>query len=162
LDPRFIQVIGKDGVVKSITINIEKTLLVILLLTAGFGLFSACGKKGPPVPPKYVEPPVVNDLQYQINGNHVTLTWTIPKPERKPTYAISGSNVYRLKAPLDSDACPGCPLVFTLATKNHAKSGTGRHRETLERGFRYTFKVVTIDEANKEGPDSNLVQFTFK
>jgi hypothetical protein len=143
------------------SVYILKTLPIILLLAAGCGLYSGCGRKGPPVPPGYVAPAAVSDLKYQISADSVTLTWTIPEAERKSTYAISGSNVYRLKTPLDSDACPECPLVFLFVNKNPAKSGIGQHRETLERGFRYTFKVVSIDEANKEGPDSNLVQFTF-
>lgn len=147
---------------KSTPTYVVRERIILWLLVVGFCLFMACGRKGPPIPPRYVAPPAVSDLQYQISGETVTLTWTISETGMKPTYAVSGSNVYRLKTPLDSDVCPECPLVFTFVKKYPLKSGTAQHRETLERGFRYTYKIVIIDEANKEGPDSNLVQFAIE
>ena len=123
--------------------------------------YSGCGKKGPPVPPGYVEPTAVDDLRYQISGDTVTLVWTIPKAEQKPTYDVAGTKVYRLKSPMESDACPDCPLVFSLVKKILSKSGKVQYRETLGKGFRYSYKVVVYDAADKESPDSNIIQFTF-
>jgi len=54
----------------------------LFALTALFVLIClviSCGKKGPPVPPRYIEPPAITDLTRQIEADQLTLTWGFRK-----------------------------------------------------------------------------------
>jgi hypothetical protein len=43
----------------------------------GFG-WIGCGVKGPPVPPRQPPVPAVSDLAYEVAGQAVMLTWSLP------------------------------------------------------------------------------------
>ena len=139
----------------------SKPLYIIFLAAWVLVQYAGCGVKGPPIPSGYVKPARVDDLRYQISQDTITLYWTIPEGAQKPTYGIAGAKVYRLKTSLDTDVCLDCPLTFGLVESIPSKSGAVQYRETLERGFQYTYKVVVYDETNQESEDSNIVQFTY-
>jgi len=143
-------------------------LQCIVLFCFAFNI-SGCGKKGPPIPPRHIVPPAVNDLIISIDENTLRLTWNIPGEKEMLTSGGAGFFVYRSKRPISESDCKDCPVVFSrvadipIDTKDLEKKekGTIRYNETLEKGFMYIFKVNTYLKGVVSS-DSNRVDFVFK
>ena len=121
--------------------------------------FTTCGKKGPPHAPGYLEPPVVDDLRYQIIGEKLMLEWTVPESGEERVYDIAGAKVYRFKTPAKDAACKDCPLTLSLAAKIPFKSPQMNYSEVLEIGYQYAYQVVLYGKTDREGEKSNIVDF---
>jgi len=143
--------------------------LVSILIAVVF-LLPGCGKKGPPAPPQQKPVPAVSDLKYSIDGNILTLTWTIPKEKEKAKTALNGFIVYRSKRPISDSPCKNCPKLFqkmsdipaditNAATGNENKNI--EYREEIEKGFVYTYKVVLYTKSGAQSRDSNYINFNF-
>jgi len=133
-------------------------------------LFPGCGKKGPPVPPRYKPVPAVSDLKYSIDGNILTLTWTIPKEKEKEKSAFSGFIVYRSKRPISDSDCKNCPKLFKKVSDIPAditidapgyENKNIEYREEIAKGFVYTYKVVLYTKSGAQSRDSNSINFNF-
>ena len=121
---------------------------------------SACGKKGPPVPPGYVEPAASSDLRYEIKGTSVVLRWTVTRPSAEGgVQRAASAKIYRSKETAADAACTDCPLMFSLVEAIPCESDEMTYTETLEPGRRYAFKVVLVDSSGRESADSNVVRF---
>jgi predicted small lipoprotein YifL len=132
--------------------------VVITILMVPLFLISGCGIKGPPVPPGYAKPPAVSDLQYQVTGNQLNLTWSVPPPkDATKKQAVAGARVFRLKQSLKNTPCQDCPQVFTLIKNIPARSGTMQFQDTIDNGFAYYYKIVLFDAGNHDGADSNII-----
>ncbi len=129
-------------------------LFICFILLGGI----ACGKKGPPVPPKAIVPQSVKDLKGEVIQERIRLSWTIPE----------GENLFRLfKAikPLAEEPCPGCPVRFTerfdidIADPKtvHIEGKQVIYWDAIEPGNRYVYKVIVISEDGVESGDSNIV-----
>jgi hypothetical protein len=137
-------------------------------------LLPGCGKKAPPVPPRQKPVPAVNDLKYGIDGNILTLTWTIPKEKEKAKSAFNGFIVYRSKRPISDSDCKNCPKLFQKVsdipvdiTADNTIDAPGyenkniEYREEIEKGFVYTYKVVLYTKSGAQSRDSNYVDFNY-
>ena len=133
------------------------SILITLLL-----LLSGCGVKGLPVPPVYAKPPAVSDLNYQVAGEQLNLTWSIPPMQPGGNPGIAGVKVFRLKESLKNLPCQDCPRTFTLMRKIPARSGTMQFQDSMEKGFGYYYKIVLYDAGNHDGEDSNIVYIRIK
>ena len=132
---------------------------VVTILTMLLFLLSGCGIKGLPVPPRYEKPPAVSDLQYQVVGNQINLTWSVPSQKRAPdNLTIAGAKVFRLKQSLKNLPCKDCPQTFRIIRKIPARSGTMQFQDTIDKGFRYYYKIVLYDVENQDGEDSDIVR----
>ena len=132
--------------------------VVITLLIVPLVLISGCGIKGPPVPPSYAKPPAVSDLQYQVTGNKLTLTWSVPPPmDTTQKQTVAGARVLRLKQSLTNIPCQDCPKLFTILKKIPARSGTMQFQDIIDKGFGYYYKIVLYDAGNKTGEASNII-----
>ena len=134
----------------------------ILLITIPFLLIVGCGRKMPPVPPKYVPPSAIDDLSYDIFGNSLSLTWTMPEPSGDSSKPINGFIIYRSKEKMPVD-CESCPLIFEeigeIVVNN--KDQKFKFQEELKKGFQYTYKVKAYVKKRLSGKDSNVVKFAF-
>jgi len=123
-----------------------------------------CGKKAPPIPPRQKPVPAVSDLKHSIDGDMLTLTWTIPKGKEKT--APDGFIVYRYKRPISDSPCKNCPKLFQRVSEIPI-DGPGyenkniEYREEIEKGFVYTYKVVLYTKSGVSSADSNYVDFSF-
>ncbi len=133
------------------------SILITLLL-----LLSGCGIKGLPVPPVYAKPPAVSDLHYQVAGEKLNLTWSIPPMQPGGNPGIAGVKVFRLKESLKNVPCQDCPRTFMLMSKIPARSGTMQFQDSMEKGFGYYYKIVLYDTGNHDGEDSNIVYVRIK
>jgi hypothetical protein len=128
-----------------------------------------CGKKAMPVPPNRITPAAVTNFKGQLAEGQVQLSWRLPEPAGEKagvTRSISsvGVMVYRSKLPLEAGGCKGCPLRFEpIATLTPPSGGKGamRYDDKLERGFRYTYKIVLVGENDAVSPDSDLLDITY-
>jgi hypothetical protein len=84
-------------------------LIISVLFLAG------CGKKAPPVPPRQVKLPAVNELDARIVGDTLKLTWAIPKEKEGNISGLSGFIVYRSKM-LSSSDCKNRQVLLKQIT----------------------------------------------
>ncbi len=141
--------------------KIASTSFAIAFLIALLLTFSGCGIKGLPVPPVYAKPPAVSDLQYQVAGEQLNLTWSVPSMQPGDNPGIAGVKVFRLKESLKNAPCQDCPRTFTLLSKIPARSGTMQFQDTIDTGFGYYYKIVLYDTGNHDGEDSNIVHVAY-
>ncbi len=142
---------------------LQSLILITLVLS-----LSGCGKKAPPIPPSQIQPPAVNDLSASIAGDTLTLTWTIPQEKGKATSGLSGFIVYRSKRPLSESDCKNCPLLFKrvadipieVNVSGRLKKGSMTYYETLEKGYRYIYKVIGYAKG-VTSKDSNYIDFIY-
>ncbi|MEA3428276.1 MAG: hypothetical protein U9Q84_03435 [Thermodesulfobacteriota bacterium] len=142
------------------------TIFSILLCLIVFG----CGRKAAPVPPGQVRPPAVDDLSSSIDGDMLKLAWAIPHengPHKKGKIASEpdGFIVYRSKTLLSEPVCKKCPVLFKriadipIEEKDVNKKIT--YEETLEKGYRYIYKVTVYTNTGASGKDSNYIEFDY-
>jgi len=141
-----------------------KSLIPIIIILVF--LLPGCGKKGPPVPPSQKPVPAVSDLKYSIDGDTLTLTWTIPKEIEKGTTVSDGFIVYRYKRPISDSPCKNCPKLFKRVSDitNDSPGYENKnieYREEIEKGFVYTYKVVLYTKSGAQSRDSNYIDFNF-
>jgi hypothetical protein len=142
--------------------NITRHSMIVGMLFMLMWCFTACGKKGPPLPPGYPGLPVVNDLHYRIMGDNLTLEWTIPESTERKVYDITGARVYRFKTSVRDAACKDCPLTLVFVTNIPFESRHMNYREALDKGYQYAYQVVLYDQTDQEGEKSNMVDFMYE
>lgn len=149
--------------------NWRSGLRVVLLLVLLAGIQAACGKKGPPVPPPRFRPPAVTDLGYTIDGESVTLTWSVLVYPGGKAAAPVGCFVYQARQPLVTGSCPDCSEPFTRVADLRVQPGEPggvssremSYMGVLTPGFIYTFKVACYARDGGLGADSNVVNFKY-
>jgi hypothetical protein len=136
----------------------------ILFSLALMFLFTSCGKKGVPTPPRELPPPSVGDLSMELSDDLLTLTWSVPKGKKKVVSGYSGFLVYRSKKALSEEECKGCPILFSrvadVPIANEMPGDAMTFSETIEKGFRYIYKVTLYTNAGLFSGASNMVEFT--
>ena len=134
-------------------------LLICCILFVGI----ACGKKGPPVPPKSIIPPSVKDLKGEMIQERVRLSWTMPRGEKQ-------CRLLKAVVPLTEEPCADCPVRFTEqveidTTDSKMVDMEGdkvTYWESAAPGRRYIYKVIVISEDGAESKDSNIVSISEK
>ncbi|WP_022668536.1 hypothetical protein [Desulfospira joergensenii] len=132
--------------------KINRTLLFGLVWLTALAMVTACGKKGPPLPPLKeglnLAPPI--DLTFQLTGTRVFIQWnhkTDPDKARVRPEAFEVSAA--VKGPGD---CEGCPFVFkSMAT---IPMPDMKYELTLDPVSRYYFRVQAL------GPDGMRSKYT--
>ena len=143
--------------------------LTVLMISATVSMMGGCGKKGPPVPPTGSRPPSVKDLAYGIRNNTIELSWRIPTPDEEARLPITGFLIYRSQQSELEKACPNCPILFKLIGDVPVRGpGTGQpakppitFTQTIEAGYRYTYKVHGYSSDGIRSKTSNFVEFNF-
>jgi predicted small lipoprotein YifL len=145
-----------------------RSVIVQILIIVAFSIFlSGCGKKAPPKPPRQEKPPVIDDLSYSLDGDNLKLTWTIPEVKRKVKSGLGGFYVFRSKKSVSESDCKNCPKIFkrvadiSLEVMGNSGKNSIKYAETLEKGYRYIYKVVIYTKNGVTGKDSNMVDFTY-
>lgn len=134
---------------------------VLSLLLLALCLPLGCGRKAPPRPPRPAEPPVVGDLRETVEGDRLRLSWSLPGGK------VAAFGVYRARIKTAEDDCPRCPLLFERVARIPADSSAENaagvlsavYDETLEKGYRYFYKVTVLADGDAAGGDSNIVEF---
>ncbi|MBU4010432.1 MAG: hypothetical protein KJ882_06670 [Proteobacteria bacterium] len=127
---------------------------------------SSCGRKGPPVAPRQVAVPAVNDLESIIEINNVILTWTVPKTKEKESPPITGFVIHQAKYSVSEDFCENCPInykpVAEVAADFNGNDRKIKYIKQLDKGFKYFFKVTAFSKnMTSESRDSNIIKFDY-
>jgi len=122
-----------------------------MAILCGLLLFPvACGKKGPPVPPKSKIPSAVQDINYNVQGSTVRLSWPVADTDVSDDRKIVSFRVYRSVRPENATSCPGCPVPFELAGEVPAagasKEGFVEYIDQLSPGDIFYYKIVPVSE----------------
>lgn len=144
-------------------------LMTLILLVSALGI-GGCGKKGPPVAPHEKPTPAVNDLKGYREGERIVLAWHLPADFNHQAGELDGFRVYRSKQLLDMETCKGCPLLFERvaaipldrAQKAEPDASPFQYSDTIEKGYRYIYKVVSLRSAAFESSSSNLVEIVYE
>ena len=134
-----------------------------------FFFISGCGKKAPPKPPRQALLPAVNDLSSNKDEDKLNLSWSVPKVKKKITQGLDGFIVCRSKKPVSASECRNCPIMFErvadipidIKSSGDLKKDMMTYSETLEKGYRYTYKVTAYGDNGMRSRDSNYVKFVF-
>jgi hypothetical protein len=112
-------------------------------------VFSGCGRKGDPVPPRLSLPPAVTGLSAESSAAGVLLTWEVSGPVER----IDHFRIQRSEAPAEG-ACPGCPQDYRpLETvklnapglQRRGEKGFGLADGTVSAGRYYSWRVSACD-----------------
>lgn len=140
-----------------------KSLAVLLLALCMALMFTACGKKALPKPPRYVEPPAVTNLNVDNVENEVIyLSWKIPAGD----YNLKTFRVYLAQDAL-ATLCLTCPPNFVdIGEGKSITQADGARVYTFQMriypGFRYVYKVNAVGRENHTGPDSNYAVYNYE
>lgn len=147
--------------------NLRFIFGILIATLLGISLFmSGCGKKGPPVPPRRVVLPAVNDLVSVLVDDKVILTWTVPERRGGKGPSITGFVVHKARNPVKESECKNCPVKYMAVAEipagSKGKSGKIEYTGELEKGFKYFFKVTAFSEETAAViQDSNIVEFIY-
>ena len=143
----------------------------IMVLTCMLGCFLwnclGCGIKAMPVAPGRRAPLAVSDLDALKTEDRVRLTWTMPQMEGNNAWTSVAVVVYRAAAAQKNGKCDHCPLKFEPIAQlpvSAPVAGEGikmHHLDKPDAGYRYTYKVVPVNENDEKGQPSNLVEIQF-
>ena len=147
----------------------SRNILKILVLLFTLGLMFGCGRKAPPKPPRQPQQPAVKDLSRSLRESRLTLAWSLPDGADSRPSEMAGFFVYQSRQKLSGADCRGCPVFFEriaevpLNPSDSRISGrkTVRYVDTIEKGYRYLYKVVVYSKNGITGKDSNIVEFNY-
>jgi len=151
---------------KIINKNSDNSLIIIFSILLCMAVFSSgCGRKTLPVPPGQVEIPAVSDLNSSIDNDMLKLAWSIPDKNKRIVPYLDGFIVYKSKTSLSRPLCKNCPVLFKrisdipVSRKDINKKITWN--ETLEKGYKYIYKVIGYSDNGATGKDSNYIEFIY-
>jgi hypothetical protein len=137
----------------------------LVLAAAAIAVLAGCGRKLPPIQPGTYPPPAVRDLAFQVRGEEVVLSWTVPAGAPDKDSPAVGFKVLRSRQTEQEVAeCQSCAPRFQavgdVRPMDPVESGAMQYVERLEPGYRYQYKVRSYSASNREGRDSNVVHLT--
>jgi hypothetical protein len=78
-----------------------------------------------------------------LAADQVTLQWKLPPEFQKKTGdSDMAVEIYKATRELTKDTCQGCPLTFEKTAE--VPLTTLRHGESLERGYRYFYRLRIV------------------
>ena len=95
------------------------------------------------------------------------LTWTVQEANKMIMSNLDGFVVYRSKKMISESDCKKCPLLFErvadipvdVIKQKNSKKNIMTYNETLEKGYRYSYKVTAYTDSGITGKDSNYIEF---
>lgn len=158
----------RDNGMNRIESRLRETRLVLMILV--LLPFYGCGFKDKPVPPQYVVPKAIGDLQAKLDEQGATLSWTYPRETvtGRDIDMIDGFALYRAEIPINL-YCPSCPVPYDTpidiaggsVPPKSAKKAI-HEIKNLRPGMLYFFKVRSRTGWWNASQDSNQVSFLWQ
>ena len=146
-----------------------RTILMVIIAFMLSATICGCGKKAPPKPPEsQQQPPVVTDLDGDVENEILILNWTVPAPTEQYPLLVTGFNVLVYKQSL-GEPCPNCPpnykQVGRLRVLGNLEVAAGsqpmRFRHPVEQGYQYTVVVVAVADDGTPSRESNTLRIEY-
>jgi predicted small lipoprotein YifL len=142
-----------------------KNLFILLVMVC---LLTACGRKGPLVPPEALVPAPVSDLKVEQRGELLRLSWTAPDKEEGGGRLrdLAGFRLYKRELLPPGEDCDVCPSAFRLVTtidlaypREVQRSGDRYLWEDVElqRGKTFRYYVVPYKKDGSQGRESTRI-----
>lgn len=115
-------------------------------------MVGACGKKGPPRPPKPPGLLAVQDLHAAVEGGVVRLTWKQPAGSK----GVAGFIIER-SGPA-KDRCPECPRSYEEVRKLPAETEAAEFEavdQSLPGKGDFFYRVIPYNASGQKGAESN-------
>ncbi len=147
---------------------------VITILAAALFVLPACGRKGPPLPPKPIVPAAVGTLQAEPGESGVVLSWTRPtrNDDNSPLTDLIEFRLFRATVALGTSATP--PAAFSLLAtvradhpENAGVEGSlyvyrdDAGGQGLPTGHQYRYRVQAVNRRGEVGAFSADVAVDF-
>lgn len=144
---------------------------VLLMVVVSALLLTACGKKGPLVPPESFVPAPVSALSVEQKEDVFYVSWPAPGKDEggRPLKDLAGFRVYRRQVlPPDQD-CEECPSAYTLIRTidldylGSVRFFNGRYvlaDRDVTNGMTYQYKVISFLKDGAESSASNRARRT--
>lgn len=131
-------------------------------------LAGACGKKGPPVPPRSLVLGQVTDLAATAVDCTVVLRWGFPRGG--DNILLTGFSIFRTRRGMQSDDCADCPPDYREIAKVYISDLPRAERDArqavftqnLDCGYEYGYTVVGFTRRGVEAPASNAAFVVLK
>jgi hypothetical protein len=132
-----------------------------LLLVLAVVLASGCGSKLLPIQPGVFPPPVVSDLDYDVQGDEIQLSWSVPRAKPETESEAASFKILRSRQTVEEAQCRECPPAFQLAGEVLAGErrffSRLRFKDRLQPGFHYLYTVRAVSSDGMEGKDSKVI-----
>ncbi|ACM19488.1 lipoprotein, putative [Geotalea daltonii FRC-32] len=141
-------------------------MLKILIPIIIIFLLSACGKKGPLVPPEALVPAAVADLHVAQKGDFFQLSWSQPTKEAGGgrLTGLAGFELFRREVLPPAEDCEQCQTAYRLLKKVdldylRVVDRLGNlllvNDNGVETGKTYQYKVISRKKDGTPSPESN-------
>ena len=135
--------------------------MAIILFLEISGIMVGCGKKGPPLPPLALMPPVPAHVSYRLTADQVMLQWTLdPEISKRNGTTDMEIEIYRATRSVAETACRDCPLSFEKTAELPVSALD--YGEALERGYQYFYRLRIRQNDDILGDYSETVSFDFE
>ncbi|SCY75412.1 fibronectin type III domain-containing protein [Desulfoluna spongiiphila] len=126
----------------------------VCLLCALILVCAACGRKAPPVPPRFdgLTPPA--GVTARVQGEAIIVTWS--DPPLSEGRLVTGYRIYSSTLNEGEGVCEGCPVRFEKI--GDAGSGERRFRLDVSPGTRYLIEVRATAEGGYVSEPSRRVE----
>ncbi len=145
-----------------------KTRYLVLI---GFLFLTACGKKGPLVPPESFVPAPVSALSVEQKEDAFYVSWPAPSKDEggRPVKDLAGFRVYRRPVLPSGQDCEECPTAYTLIKTvdleylQDVRFFNNRYvlaDRDVTNGVTYKYKVISFKKDGTESSASNRARLT--
>jgi hypothetical protein len=144
------------------------------ILAAVLALLPACGRKGPPLPPRPVVPSAVGNLRAEPREAGIILSWTRPtlNTDNSPLTDLLEFRLFRATLALGTRAAPPSAFSFLATVRADAPKNAGVqgslyvYRDEaggkgLPTGHQYRYRVQALNRRGEAGASSADVAVDF-
>lgn len=147
---------------------------VLAVLAAAFFVLPACGRKGPPLPPRPVAPAAVGNLQAEPSGSGILLSWLRPtrNDDNSPLSDLLEFRIVRATVALGTASVPSSAFSFLATVRADRPENAGVQGELyayrddagghgLPTGHQYRYRVQAVNRHGEAGALSADVAVDF-
>jgi len=148
---------------------------IAAILAAALFALPACGRKGPPLPPRPVVPAAVGNLRAEPRDAGIVLSWTRPtlNNDNSPLTDLLEFRLFRATVALGTRAAPSAAFSFLATVRGDQPENAGVQGplyvyrddaggQGLPTGHQYSYRVRAVNRRGEVGPFSTdaAVDFT--
>jgi len=147
---------------------------IIAIFAAALFALPACGRKGPPLPPRPIVPAAVGNLQAEPREAGIVLSWTRPtrNNDNSPLTDLLEFRLFRATVALGTRATPPSAFSFLATVRADQPENAGVQGplyvyrddaggQGLPTGHQYGYRVQAVNRRGEVGPFSTDVAVDF-